>query len=188
MRDALLVLGLILALDLGTARAQDTVGADVQPKAAIAKAKNPSPTGNASKKTTVGKGKTAVNTANKNDDDDSFWVESIDIDGDGNAEESDVLYDDEDKILFFHAEGEFKCKDGGKGTGSMLIAVNQAGNSRGRPAGSGWYIVDLDASECKAEKAGLYGCKFDAAGNATACGVVMLDEKNDDVTIVTASE
>src|SRR3989304_5747215 len=42
--------------------------------------------------------------------------------------------------------------------------------------------------ECGAEEAGLWGCKFDANGNATACGVAVLDEKNDDLVIVTVSE
>ncbi|MBI3797914.1 MAG: hypothetical protein HY268_13220 [Deltaproteobacteria bacterium] len=195
MRQMLLVLGLVVLLGIGEARAQEKnspgqnmVGADVQVKAAIAKGKNPSsPPANASKKTTIGKGKTVVNTANAPGDDDSFWVESIDIDGDGTVEETDVLYDDEDKVVYLHADGDFKCKGGGTGAGDMLIAVNTAGNSRNRPAGSGWYVVDLDESECKAKIAGLYGCKFDANGNATACGMATLDEKNDEIVIAEAA-
>jgi hypothetical protein len=188
MKNTFLAVGLVLSLGFGKAYAADQSGAAVKPGAAAAEAKNPSPTSNASKKTTVGKGKTAVNTANKAGDDDSFWVEEIDIDGDGNVEESDVLYDDEDKILFFHADGEVTCKDGGKGEASLLVAVNQEGNSRGKPAGSGWYVVALDAGECKAEAAALYGCNFDANGEETECGVAVIDEKNDTITIVTASQ
>jgi len=195
MKNTFLVVGLVLSLGFGKAYAADqsstgqgATGAAVKPGAAVAEAKNPSPTSNASKKTTVGKGKTAVNTANKTGDDDSFWVEAMDIDGDGNVEESDVLYDDEDKILFFHADGEITCKDGGKGEASLLIAVNQEGNSRGKPAGSGWYIVNLDAGECKAQAAALYGCNFDANGKETDCGIAVIDEKNDVITIVTASQ
>ena len=194
-KNTFLVVGLALALGFGKACVADqsstspgATGAAVKPGAAVAEAKNPSPTGNASKKTTVGKEKTTVNTANQTDDGDSFWVESLDIDGDGNVEESDVLYDDEDKILFFHADGEFTCKDGGKGAGSLLIAVNQEGNSRGKPAGSGWYVVSLDAGECKAQAATLYGCNFDANGKETDCGIAVIDEKNDVITIVTASQ
>ena len=48
--------------------------------------------------------------------------------------------------------------------------------------------MDLDESECKAKVAGLYGCKFDADGNATACGMATLDEKNDDLVIVEATK
>jgi hypothetical protein len=196
MRNVLIVLGLTLVFGFGPASAQEkgdtgqsTMGADVQLKTAIAKAKNP-PTApaTAGKKTVAGKGKTAVNTANAQGDDDSFWIESIDIDGDGAVEETDLLYDDEDQVVYMHADGDFKCKGGGTGEGDMLIAVNTAGNSRGRPAGSGWYVVDLDESECKAKMAGLYGCKFDADGNATACGMATLDEKNDDLVIMEATK
>jgi hypothetical protein len=194
MRNAVIVLGLTLMFGLGAACAQEkggtsqnTVGADVQLTAVIAKAKTPSPPANASKKATAGKGKTTVNTANSQGDDDAFWVESIDVDGDGTAEETDFLYDDEDKVVYMHADGDFKCKGGGTGEGDMLIAVNCTGNSRNRPAGSGWYVVDLDESECKAKVAGLYGCKFDMNGNATACGMATLDEKNDDLVIVEAT-
>jgi hypothetical protein len=187
MRNALFVFGLTLVFGLGVAYAQE-IGADVQVKAAIAKAKNPTPPANASKKATTGKGKTTVNTANTQGEDDSFWVESIDINGDGTVEETDILYDDEDKVLFLYDASTFKCKGGGTGEGDLLIAVNCAGNGRGRPAGSGWYVVELDESECKAKAAGLYGCKFDANGNATACGVVTIDEKNDEVMIVEASQ
>jgi hypothetical protein len=164
------------------------LGVDAQVKAAIAKAKNPSPPATASKKTTTGKGKATVNTVNTQGEDDSFWVESIDIDGDGTVEETDLLYDDEDKVFLLYDDGDFKCKGGGMGEGSLLIAVNAAGNSRGRPVGSGWYVVELDESECKAKAAGLYGCKFDANGNATACGLATIDEKNDEITIVEVSK
>ena len=193
MKKVLLMLSMVLIFGLGEVFAQTTgspsqnVGVDVKLKAAIAKAKNPTPAANASKKTTAGKGKATINTANSEKDDDSFWVESIDIDGDGTAEETDVLYDDEDKVLLFYDDGDFKCQGGGMGEGSLLIAVNCAGNSRGRPAGSGWYVVELDESECKAKAAGLYGCKFNAKGKATACGLVTIDEKNDDIVIVEAS-
>ena len=190
MKNALYAVGLTLLFGLGPASvraqggaSQDMMGADVQVKAAIAKAKNPGPPATAGKKTTAGKGKATIHTANAQGEDDSFWVESIDLDGDGAAEETDVLYDDEDKVLLLYEDGDFKCKGGGVGEGGLLIAVNTAGNGRGRPAGSGWYVVDLDESECKAKAAGLYGCKFDANGNATACGLATIDEKNDEITL-----
>jgi hypothetical protein len=190
MKNMLFALSLTLVFGLGAAYAQEsqnTVGADVQLKAAIAKAKDLKPPADASKKTTTGKGKATVNTANTQGEDDSFWVESIDIDGDGTAEETDLLYDDEDKVVYLYDDGDFKCKGGGMGESSLLIAVNVAGNSRGRPAGSGWYVVELDEGECKAKMAGLYGCKFDANGNATACGLATIDEKNDELVIVEAA-
>ena len=188
MKALVLVVGSTLVFGLGTAYAQE-IGVDVQPKAAIAKAKTPpTPPANASKNTSIGKGKAKVNTANAPGDDDSFWVETLDLDGDGTVEETDFIYDDEDKVVYLYADGDFKCKGGGTGTGGLLIAVNTAGNSRNRPAGSGWYAAELDEGECKAKAAGLYGCKFDADGNATACGLATIDEKNDDIVIVEATK
>ena len=158
------------------------------PAAVAAKADAPAPPANATKKTSFGKHKAAVNTANAADDTDSFWVEQIDIDGDGTAEATDVLWDDEDKVLYLYAEGDFPCQGGGTGSGDLLIAINGKGNSRGRAAGSGWYLVTLDEGECHAKVAGTYGCKFDAKGNVTACGAAVADEKNDELVIATASE
>ena len=80
------------------------------------------------------------------------------------------------------------CADGSAATADLLIAINGKGNSRNRPAGSGFYVISLDATECKAEAAEAYGCKFDAKGNPTAYGVVEVDDKNDDVIIATASK
>jgi hypothetical protein len=157
------------------------------PATVAAKANAPAPPAKATKKASIGKGKVTAKTANSPDDSDSFWVEEIDIDGDGKVESTDVVWDDEDKILFLYADSDFACSGGGVGSGDMLIAVNGQGNPRGRPAGSGWYVVTLDDGECKAKVAGAFGCKFDAAGNATACGAVAIDEKNDDLVVATAS-
>jgi hypothetical protein len=80
------------------------------PAGVAAKANAPTPSARATKKASIGKGKAAVSTANAGDDTDSFWVEEIDIDGDGTAEATDVLWDDEDKVLFLYAEGEFPVR------------------------------------------------------------------------------
>ena len=78
----------------------------------------------------------------------------------------------------------------GRGSGNrrLLIAINGEGNARNRPAGSGFYVVSLDATECKVGVAGAYGCRFGATGNPIACGVVEVDDKNDDIIIATASK
>jgi len=157
------------------------------PAAVAAKANAPTPPAKATKKTSIGKGKATANTANAADDSDSFWVEDIDIDGDGNAETTDVVWDDEDKVLFLYADGDFQCRNAGTGTGDMLVAINGQGNSRGRPTGSGWYLVTVDEGECNAKATGAYGCKFDGKGNETACGAALVDDKNDDIIIATAS-
>jgi hypothetical protein len=156
----------------------------VSPPAAVtAKAAAPPASAKTSQGTSIGKGKLKVNTSNAAGDTDSIWVEEVDIDGDGNVEKTDLLWDDEDKVLYLYAAGTFTCNNGGTGDGGMLVAIFGEGNAMKKPAGSGWYVVELDKSECAAEAAGLFGCKFDAKGNATACGAVKVDEKNDDIVI-----
>jgi hypothetical protein len=159
------------------------------PPALIAKANDPKPPANASQKTSIGKGKTAANTANSATDTDSFWVEQIDVDGDGDVEAASLLWDDEDKVLYVYDENDsLVCADGAPANADLLIAINGKGNARHRPAGSGFYLVSLDATECKAEVAETFGCKFDAKGNPTACGVAEVDDRNDDIIIATASK
>jgi hypothetical protein len=65
----------------------------------------------------------------------------------------------------------------------ILIGVNASGNARNRPVGSGFWIAAVDKSECGAQAAGLWGCRFDTSGNETACGVATIDERNDDIVI-----
>ncbi|MET0151256.1 MAG: hypothetical protein ABW298_01430 [Candidatus Binatia bacterium] len=159
------------------------------PAALIAKANDPKPPANATQKTSIGKGKTAANTSNGAGDNDSFWVEQIDVDGDGNVEAAALLWDDEDKVLLIYAENDsLVCADGAPATADLLIAINGEGNARNRPAGSGFYVVSLDATECKVGVAEAYGCRFGAMGNPIACGVVEVDDKNDDIIIATASK
>jgi hypothetical protein len=161
----------------------------VAPPAAVRDmASAPKPPSSAQQAKSVGKGKATANTANSVSDTDSLWIERIDVDGDGNVDEASLLWDDEDKVLYLYKEGTFTCKNGGTGEGGMLVAVYGAGNTRKAPAGSGWWAVELDKSECASQVAGLYGCKFDTSGNATACGMAAVDDKNDDLVIVAVSK
>jgi hypothetical protein len=153
-----------------------------------AMAKNPVPPADAQQKTSDGTGDVVMGTKNSPDDTDSSWVDEIDVDGDGNMEKADLLWDDEDKVLFISYQDDYVCKNGGMGKGSILIGLNGEGNARNRPVGSGFYTLKLDKSECGSQTARLWGCKFDADGNATACGVAVLDEKNDTLAIATVSQ
>ena len=160
----------------------------VKPGSAITgKADAPQPPASATKVTKAGKGKTTIGTADSAEDDDFAWVETVDIDGDGNPEVTDIVWDDEDKVLFASASDAFACKNGGTGAGGMLIGVNATGNPRKRPAGSGFWIAELDKSECGSQMDCLWGCRFDASGNPTACGTVTVDEKNDDIIVTAVS-
>lgn len=76
----------------------------------------------------------------------------------------------------------------GTATAALLVATYAAGNTGKKPAGSGFWVADLDKGECGAQAAAMWGCKFDASGNETTCGAAVLDETNDDLTIVTASK
>ena len=129
-----------------------------------------------------------VSTANSATDDDSFWAEKLDVDGDGDVEDSNLVWDDEDGVLFSYTVGAFGCRNGGTASAELLIAVNAAGNPRKRPAGSGFWVADLDKGECGAQAAAMWGCKFDASGAETACGVATLDEKTDDLVIAAAAK
>ena len=159
----------------------------VNPSAAAKKAGSPAPA-NATKGTSVGKGKASASTANAAGDADSMWAEKLDIDGDGNVDDTQVLWDDEDKVLYYAKDGTFTCSNGGTGTGGMLVAVYAAGNAYGKPANSGWWVAEVDKDECKAQSAGLVGCRFDGTGAPTACGVAVIDNKTDDIVIASVSK
>jgi hypothetical protein len=168
--------------------AQSTAtGPTVKPAAVAKKAGSAAPAGSKTTKT-AGGNKATVSTANSATDDDSFWVEKLDVDGDGDVEDSNLVWDDEDGLLFSYTVGAFACKGGGTATAELLIGVNAAGNPRKRPAGSGFWLANLEAGECGAKAAAMWGCKFDASGAETACGVATLDEKTDDLVIVTAAK
>jgi hypothetical protein len=151
-----------------------------------AQAENPKPPADSTQAKSIGKGKATAHTANTPTDTDSLWVEKVDIDGDGNVDEASMLWDDEDRVLYLYKDGTFTCSNGGTGSGGMLIAVYGKGNTHHKPAGSGWWAVELDKDECAAQAAGLYGCNFDANGDATKCGAAAVDDRGD-ALVVTAS-
>jgi len=186
----LVIAGLLTIVGVVTVLAQGAppvVGPAVNP-AAVQKAAGTPPPANATKAKSIGGTSVKASTANSAADDDSFWTQSIDIDGDGDVEATNLVWDDEDKVLFSYSDGAFTCAGGGTGTGELLIATYAAGNTGKRPAGSGFWVASLDEGECAAQAAGLWGCRFNPAGKSTACGVVSIDDKADDIVIVTAKK
>ena len=135
--------------------------------------------------TTIGEGTVAVETSDAPGDIDSIWIDSIDFDGDGDIQETHFLWDDEDMVLYAYSDETFDCMEGGTGTGGMLVAIYGVGNSFDEPAGSGWYVVGLDAGECYADEDTLWGCTFDATGQETECGVATIDDATDMIHIIT---
>lgn len=181
-------LGLMFVAAFALAQAAASAGPAVKPGAVVKKSGSATPPASATKAKGAGKSAAKVSTANTASDDDSFWAEKLDVDGDGNMEDANILWDDEDKIFYAWKDGTFTCRNGGTGSGEVLVAVNAAGNTRNRPAGSGFWVAAVDKSECAAQAAGLWGCRFDGSGAATACGVATLDEKNDELVIVAVSK
>jgi hypothetical protein len=60
------------------------------------------------------------------------------------------------------------------------------GNPANKRVGSGWYMVNLNAGQCVAKKAGTFGCKFDANGNATECGAATVNDATGEIDVVVA--
>jgi hypothetical protein len=98
-----------------------------------------------------------------------------------------MLWDETAKVLFTFADKPLTCVDGSSANGSLMVATWGNGNQMNRPAGSGWWMASLDKGECKAHTSEAYGCKFDATGKNTSCGVAKLNEKTNDLTIVSAT-
>jgi hypothetical protein len=160
-----------------------------KPSAAVKmKATSPAPGPAAKQKSTqatIGKGKAMVDTGHSNN---SFWVESIDLEGKGKATETQMLWDDTDKVMYLYADKTFKCSNGASADSGLLIATYAAGNMRKEPVGSGWWASALNENQCGVKSEALYGCKFNPSGTNTTCGLADLDEKTNELVIIEATE
>jgi hypothetical protein len=150
------------------------------------KAMNPMPGQDAKQQTTqstIGSGKAMVKTSKDN----TFWVEEVDMDGSGNPVETQMMWDDTDKVLYAYADKPFQCTDGSMSNGDFMIATYGQGNRARKPEGSGWWVAGLNQGSCMARSEQAYGCKFDSTGKNTACGVAKLNDKTNDLMIVEAT-
>src|SRR5215467_1779646 len=146
------------------------------------KATNPMPSSNAQGKTqknSVGKGKLTVTTQQPVD----FWQEQVAFTG-GNTVTTDFLYDANVGVLYGYREDDFKCANGQPAHGGILEALYAQGNQAKKPAGSGWYAVGLDEGKCAAKESGVYGCKFDANGNATEGAAAAINRQTGELDII----
>lgn len=147
-------------------------------------AMRPAPSANAREKTqknSVGKGALTVTTEQPVD----FWQEQIPFSGRG-VVTTDFLYDPNIGVLFGYRQDDFKCVNGQPAYGGILEALYTEANHANKPAGSGWYAVELETGKCAAKKSGVYGCKFDASGNATECGTATLNSHTGQLNIAAA--
>ena len=175
-----LIMGLLVAITVIPAQGQGATGVKVNPSAMQKKAQAPPPSIAAGTSSIGNQTKMATPAGSVS------WVEQLDVDGNGQADQATLAWDAKDKVLFSNTSGTFTCNNGASGSGELLIAVNGTGNPRNRPVGSGFWVAALNKGQCGAQTDSLWGCKFNASGNSTACGIAQLDEANDDLVIVTA--
>jgi len=189
MKKTTLFVTLVLLFGLGLLTVAQTAQ-QTTPKVKVGtkltgKANTPMPSTTAknnAQKTSVGKGGTSVKASQPS----SFWTEELDVDDDGTVEDSQYLYDAKRGILYTYREDDFACPNGNPESGSILMALYAKGNPANKPVGSGWYLVNLNAGQCAAKKAGTFGCKFDADGNATVCGAATVNNATGEIDVVIA--
>jgi hypothetical protein len=188
MKSTILITGFVVAFGLSiNASAQSPSAQQGAPtvktgSALKAKAASPAPSAaakNQSQKTSVGKGKATAKAHAPSSD----WTEEVDLHDDGSVETTEFLYDAQRGIVYAYGEDDFTCANGKPEKAGILEAVYAAGNKAGKPVGSGYYVVGLNAGQCAAKKAGGYGCKFDANGDATECGAVAVNDATGEVTV-----
>lgn len=182
MTVAMVLLGAIMAVAQTQQgqQGQGSAGVKVNPSAVQQKAQTPPPS-NATPASTIGNKVQETTPAGT-----VSWAEQLDVDGNGQVDQATLAWDAKDKVLLSNTTGTFTCSDGSTGNGELLIGVNGAGNPRNRPVGSGFWLASVDKGQCGVQANTLYGCKFDASGNPTTCGVAQLDQQNEDLIIVTA--
>ena len=93
-----------------------------------------------------------------------FWQGQVAFSG-GNSVITDFLYDPNVGALYGYREDDLKCANGQAVSGGILEALYAQGNMQKKP---------------------VYGCKFDANGNATECGAAVINSQAGDLEIAVA--
>ena len=154
---------------------------NVGPVAAV-KAANPTPSPaakNQSQKTAIGAGPASVKASGPS----AYWTDLVDIDGDGVEEDTQFLFDKQRGILYTYKLDNYQCANGTSQNGNVLMGLYTQGNNAGRPSGSGWFVVSVQAGQCGEKKAGLFGCRFDASGKPTTCGTAKVKEDSGELEV-----
>jgi hypothetical protein len=147
------------------------------------KAANPTPAGGAegkAQKNSIGKGALTMFAKEPV----SFWQEQLTFSG--GAVTTDFLYNAEIGVLYGYREDDFSCSNGQTAHGGVMQALYTSANKAGKPEGSGWWAVELSAGKCGAKESSVYGCKFDASGNATECGAATVHNFTGEIDVVAA--
>jgi hypothetical protein len=136
----------------------------------------------AKKAKSIGAGETTVTTV----EDADVWTEQTDVDGDGDMETVDYLWDGATKVLYCWMAGQVQMVDGTWAQDGAIVAIYNEGNTAGQPVGSGWYAYGVRSGDSTQVVGELWGCYFDAAGNATQCGTAAWDRTANSITIAAA--
>jgi hypothetical protein len=188
MKNKILIASLVVAFGLSMNAAAQTSPAQqgaptVKTGAALkAKAAAPAPSAtakNQSQKTSIGKGHATAKAPAPS----SYWTEEVDVHDNGSVVTTEFLDDAQNGILYAYGQDKFTCANGKPEKAGILEAVYATGNKAGKPVGSGYYVVSLNAGQCAAKKAGAYGCKFDADGNPTECGAIAVNDATGEVAV-----
>jgi hypothetical protein len=175
------ILALLLAALL-VAAAQQPVTPKVEPGLIPqGKAANPTPGAGATgiaQKNAIGKGALTMFVRQPV----SFWQEQLTFSG--GIVTTDFLYDLDAGVLYGYREGDSACSNGQSAHGGILEALYTSGNKAGKPAGSGWWAVQMSTGKCGTKESAVYGCKFDATGNATECGAATVHNVTGEMDVV----
>jgi hypothetical protein len=135
-------------------------------------------------KNTIGEGRVAVTVSAPS----AYWEENNAM---GQIIQGVVttsfLYDQKAGILYAYRNGDFACNNSNM-SGNVLEAVYTQGNAAGQPVGSGWYVAELNVGQCGAKADGIFGCRFSAEGQHTACGVATKNVQTSEVDFAAVSE
>ena len=165
-----------------TPNSQTSVTMKVGPAVAV-KAANPTPSAaakNQGQKTGIGTGPASVKASGPS----AYWTDLVDIEGNGVEQDNQFLFDKQRGILYSYRQDNYLCADGTQQNGNVLMGIYTQGNTAGKPVGSGWYVVAVNAGQCGERKAGLFGCRFDGSGRPTTCGPAKVKEESGEIEVV----
>lgn len=164
--------------------ASPNVEVPIIPKAYAISPAPPSDARHKAQKNTIGEGRVAVTTSEPSD----YWEEHNAM---GQVIQGLVttafLYDKKAGILYAYRNGEFACNNSTM-SGNVIEAIYTQGNPAGQPAGSGWYVAELNAGQCGVKTDGIFGCRFNAEGQHTACGTAVKNTQTGEVDFAGISE
>ena len=188
-KEALVAAGWVAVAGLAVmvAAAQAPPGPITTPNVQVAPtvaalAANPAPSAkakNQSQKTSIGSPAASVKASGPS----AYWTDMVDVDGDGVEEDNQFLFDKQRGMLYTYRNDKYACADGTPQRGDVLMGIYVQGNTGGRPSGSGWFVVAVNAGQCGEKKAGLFGCRFDASGKPTTCGTAKVKEESGEVDV-----